>query len=150
MYRHPLLINCNKCATLMQEIIGETVDREGKYVGMRVCAQSLCCVQLLVTLWTVACQPPLFMRFSRQEYWSGLPCPPPGDLSDSGIEPMPLTSPALAGRFFIPSATWETPQGHYSWPFQIYSLMYSITNKTQLLFHQNCAVFPITILCIFC
>ena len=84
----------------MQEIIGETVDREGKYVGMRVCAQSLCCVQLLVTLWTVACQPPLFMRFSRQEYWSGLPCPPPGDLSNSEVEPTSLRSPVLAGGFF--------------------------------------------------
>ena len=39
----------------------------------------------------------LFMRFSRQEYWTGLPCPPPGDLPDTGIEPV---SPALAGRFF--------------------------------------------------
>ena len=110
MYRHPLLINCNKCATLMQEIIGETVDREGKYVGMRVCAQSLCCVQLLVTLWTVACQPPLFMRFSRQEYWSGLPCPySPGDIPDPEIELESLSSPALAGGFFTTSATWEAP-----------------------------------------
>ena len=47
------------------------------------------------------------MRFSRQEYWSGLPCPSPGDLPDPGIEPTPLTSPALAGRYFTPSATWE-------------------------------------------
>ena len=40
------------------------------------------------------------MGFSRQEYWSGLPFPPPGDLPDTGIEPTPLMSPALAGRFF--------------------------------------------------
>ena len=40
------------------------------------------------------------MGFSRQEHWSGLPCPPPGDLTDPGIEPAPLISPALAGRFF--------------------------------------------------
>ena len=40
----------------------------------------------LVTTWTVACQAPLSMGFSRQEYWSGLPCPPPGDRSDPGIE----------------------------------------------------------------
>ena len=40
------------------------------------------------------------MGFHRQEYWSGLPCPPPGDLPDSGIEPMSLTSPAMAGGFF--------------------------------------------------
>jgi len=51
------------------------------------------------TPWTVACQGPLFMRFSRQEHWSGLPFPSPGDLPDSGIKPASLTSPALAGRF---------------------------------------------------
>ena len=48
------------------------------------------------------------MRFSRQESWSGLPCPPPRDLPDPGIEPTSLTSPILAGRFFFTtSATWE-------------------------------------------
>jgi len=47
------------------------------------------------------------MGFSRQEYWSGLPCPPPGDLPDPAIEPTTITSPALAGRFFTTSATWE-------------------------------------------
>ena len=47
--------------------------------------------------------------FSRQEYWSGLPYPPPGDLSDPGIEPTSLTSTVLAGGFFTTSATWEIP-----------------------------------------
>ena len=47
------------------------------------------------------------MGFSRQEYWSGLPCPPPGDLPNPGIEPMSLTSPALAGEFFTTNVTWE-------------------------------------------
>ena len=56
---------------------------------------------------TAARQAPLSMGFSRQEYWSGLPCPPPGDLPDSGIEPTSLKSPALAGRFFTTSATRE-------------------------------------------
>ena len=55
----------------------------------------------------VARQVPLSMGFSRQEYWSGLPYPPPGDLPNPGIEPMSFTSPALAGRFFTTSATWE-------------------------------------------
>ena len=45
--------------------------------------------------------------FSRQEYWRGLPCPPPGDLPNPGMEPSSLMSPALAGRFFTISATWE-------------------------------------------
>ena len=47
------------------------------------------------------------MGFSRDEYWSGLPCPPPGDLPNPGIEPESLMFPALAGRFFTTSATWE-------------------------------------------
>ena len=58
-------------------------------------------VQLFVTPWTVAYQAPLSMRFSRQEYWSGLPFPTPRDLPDPGIEPASLASPPLAGRFFI-------------------------------------------------
>ena len=52
----------------------------------------------LATPWTVAHQAPLSMGFPRKEYWSGLPFPSPGDLSDSGIKPR---SPVLAGRFFI-------------------------------------------------
>ena len=64
--------------------------------------------QLCVILWTVACQAPLYMGFSRQKYWSGLPCPPPGDVPDPGIKPESPTSPALAGRFSITSTTWET------------------------------------------
>ena len=67
-------------------------------VGMH--AQSLSCVRLFATPWTVACQVPLTMGFSRQEYWRGLPFPPSGGLSDPGTEPMSLTSPALTGRFF--------------------------------------------------
>ena len=55
----------------------------------------------------VACQAPLSMGFSRQEYWSGFPCPSPGDLADPGIERMSLKSPALAGGFFITCAPWE-------------------------------------------
>ena len=62
-----------------------------------VCAKSLLCVLLFVTPWTIARQAPLSMGILRQEYWSGLPCSPPGDLPDP--------SPALAGRFFTTSAT---------------------------------------------
>ena len=53
-----------------------------------------------VAPWTIACQAPLSMEFSRQEYWNGLPFPSPGDPSDPGIEPMSLAPPALAGKFF--------------------------------------------------
>ena len=61
------------------------------------------CVQLFVTLWTVALQAPLSIGFSRQEYWSGLLCPPLGDLPDLEIESRSLRSPVLAGGFFTTS-----------------------------------------------
>ena len=64
------------------------------------------CVWFFVTLWALAHQAPLSMGFSRQEYWSGLPFPPQGDLPTPGIEPMSLMSLALAGRFFTPRTTW--------------------------------------------
>ena len=47
------------------------------------------------------------MGFSKQEYWSGLPFPSPGDVPDPGIEPVSLMSPALTGRFYTTSANWE-------------------------------------------
>ena len=62
------------------------------------------------TLWTVAFQFPLSVGFSRQEYWSGLPCPPPGDLPDPGIGLTSLTPPARAGGFFTTNVTWEAPE----------------------------------------
>ena len=62
------------------------------------------CVQLFTT---IARQASLSMGFSRQKYWSGLPCPPPGDLYNPEIKPSSLVSPALAGVFFTTSATWE-------------------------------------------
>ena len=62
-------------------------------------------VQLFAAPWTVACQAPLSLGFSRQEYWSGLPCPSPGDLPDSETKPTPLVSPALAVKFLLDSAT---------------------------------------------
>ena len=71
-------------------------------------------VRLFVTLWTAACQASLSMGFSRQEYWSGLPCPPPGDLPDPGIEPEFPMSPALAGGFSTTSATQEA-QNFKTW-----------------------------------
>ena len=58
-------------------------------------------VQLFATSWTVAGQAPLFMGFPKEEYWSWLPFPTPGDLPHQRIEPSSLASPALAGGFFI-------------------------------------------------
>ena len=73
---------------------------------MRTRLLQLC---LFVTLWAVVHQAPLSKGFCRQEYWSRLPCPPPGNLPDPGIEPPSLRSPALADRFFTTSAAWEAP-----------------------------------------
>ena len=70
-------------------------------------AKSLSHVRFFVTLWTGAHQAPVSTGFSRQEYWSVLPFPPAGDLPDPGIEPVPLMSPALAGRLFTPRANSE-------------------------------------------
>ena len=81
-----------------------------KYLYICVCVLSCFShIRLFATLRTGACQAPLSMGFSRQEYWIGLSCPTPGDLPDPGIEPMSLTSPTLVGRFFTTSAAWEIP-----------------------------------------
>ena len=65
--------------------------------------------RLFATLQSVACQTPLSMGFSRQEYWSGLPCLPPGDLHDPGIKPAPPVTPALqAGSLLL--SHWGSPQ----------------------------------------
>ena len=64
-------------------------------------------VWVFATLWTVACQASLSLGFCRQEYWSGLPCPPPGDLPDPGTELASITSPALARGFFTTNTTWQ-------------------------------------------
>ena len=77
----------------------------------RVHAQSLIHAQLFLTPWTVACQAPLSVEFSRQEYWSELSFPSAGDLPDSGIKP---ASPALIGRFFT-----AEPQGRPRHPKRI-------------------------------
>ena len=75
--------------------------------GDYACVQSLSCAQLLATSWTAARQAPPSMGFPKQEYWSGLPFPPPGDLPDPGIKPV---SPALAGGFFT-TVPPEKPRG---------------------------------------
>ena len=64
---------------------------------------------LFATLWTIAYQALLSMALSRQEYWTGLPCCPPGDLSDPGTEPVSPMSPALAGGFFTTGTSMGSP-----------------------------------------
>ena len=70
-------------------------------------AKSLSLVQLSVVPETAAHRVPLSMEFSRQEYWSGLPFPPPGDLPNAGIKPETPRSPESADGFFTTSATGE-------------------------------------------
>ena len=77
-------------------------------VQVCVYAQSLGRVRLCVTPWTVARQAPLSMGFSRQEHWSGLPCPPPGDLPNPGTEPASLETSALAGGFSASYTAWDS------------------------------------------
>ena len=84
---------------------------------LRVCMLSrFSCVQLFSTPWSVACQIPLSMGFSRQEHWSGLPCPPLGDLPDPGTELVSLLSPTLAGGFFT-----TEPPGKPSVAMRVYN-----------------------------
>ena len=75
-------------------------------------AQSLSCVRLFKIPWTVACQAPLSMEFSRQEYWSGLPFPSAGDLPDPGIELASPVYPELSGGFFT-----MKPPGKPTFPY---------------------------------
>ena len=95
-------------------------------------------VRLFVTPWTVACQTPLSMGFSRQEYWSGLLCPPPWDLLDSRMEPC-LTSPALTGRLFPTSATWE--RNHKIIHKYLKYINLNILSVNNVLYKKMCLVF---------
>ena len=91
----PLCRHCNK--SIVDEYLG-------------CCAQSLHHVQLFATPWTVPHQAPLSMGLSQQQYWSGLPFPPPGDLPAPGIEPTSTVAPVLAGRFFTSAPPGEPPR----------------------------------------
>ena len=87
-------------------------------------------VQLFATPWTVARQAPLSMEFSRQEYWSGLPFPIPGDLPNPGIKPTSLSSPVLAGWLFTNCTTLEAPSCLLYSPIQ--SLLYLLFSSVAL------------------
>ena len=86
-----------------------------------VCSVTKLCLAL-VTPWIAARQASLSMGFSRQEYCNGSPFPPPGDLSDPGIKPASLASPALAARFFTP----EPPEKHL---FEEYSFSIRVSQS---------------------
>ena len=109
-----------------------------------VCAKLLSRAQLSVTPWTVACPPPLSIACSRQDYWSGLPFPSPGDLPNPGIKPASPVAPVLAGRFltteppgkpiyFIPSIN----SGYMSLP------VHPTTTLSPSVFMLVCGAYPL-------
>ena len=104
---------------------------------MCACSQSLSCVWLFVTPWTVAHQAPLSKGFPRQEYWSGLPFPSSGELPDPGTE---LTSPTLASEFFTTQPPEKPSHANYplynnnTWLSQIGDTENSPSWKNEVLF----------------
>ena len=90
--------------------------------------------QLFATSWTVARQAPLSMEFPRQEYWSGLPCPPTGDLPNPGIELPSLMSLALAGRFFTSSIICKAQESVWKWKWVTQSCL-TLCNPTDCIVH---------------
>ena len=108
-------------------------------------------VQLFRTPWTVACQALLSMQFARQEYWSGLPFPSPGDLLDPGIKLASLVSPALADGFFTTSTTsregngtplqyscLENPTGRGAWWAAVHGVAKSWIQLSDFTFTFHC------------
>ena len=95
------------------EELGE-MNWEIRIIVYTLCTCVLSLVRLFVTPWIVARQAPLSKGFSRQEYWSGLPFPPPSDLPDPGIKPMSPASPALAGGFFTTETPGKPTYVHYA------------------------------------
>ena len=103
---------------------------------MHVCQVALV-VSDSATPWTVACQAPLSMGFSKQEYWSGFPCPPPGDLLDPGIKPTSLLSPALAGGFFTTSTSPRKPRNVKGFA-QVPELVTALESESESEVAQSC------------
>ena len=101
-----------------------------------VCTCVFSHVQHFATPWTVAYLAPQSMSFSRQEYWSGLPFPTPGDLPNPGIEPASLVSPALAGGFFTTASPGK--QEGCSPAIKYFSLEMTYVISTHRLLDRTC------------
>ena len=119
----PLIINCTIATWLKRKIIPILTVMYYFFIliiKVHACVLShFSCVRLFVTFWTVVYQAPLFIWFPRREYWSGLPCPPPGDHPYPGIKTRSLMSPALSDGFCTTSTTLEV------WVLKIFVLMSS-------------------------
>ena len=109
---NPCLLNLPHCRQILyHRDTGETTEVTTNSIEIQrtivvVVGSRFSRVRLFVIPGTIACQAPLSMGFSRQEYWHRIPCPPPGNLPDPGMNPESLMSPALAGGFFTTSAIW--------------------------------------------
>ena len=124
IYLFPVLYNDTTTYWVLS--VCQVINHSSVSISLSACVLiHLSCVQLFATLWTVAFQAPLSMGFSRQEYWSGYPCPPPGDFLSSEIEIMSLMSPALSGSLSI-----LVPAGK---PFPVYNFLISYNSASKLI-----------------
>ena len=99
------------CDVICSHLIFRETQAKTKYTHHNyTSAKALQSCPTFLTLWTLVLQVPLSMGFSRQEYWNGFSCPPPGESSQPRIEPISLISLAVAGGFFTPRVTWEAPR----------------------------------------
>ena len=124
-------------------------EQLSQFININLGCAVLSCVQLYATLWTIACQAPLSMESSRQEYQSRLPFPPPGDLPDPGTESVSLAFPELAGRFFT-TVPHGKPQYKFGWLFINVCLTHKISRKCRdhscFVHHCNLALRIVSVL----
>ena len=116
---HQCLGMTEKATKLVSQTLLLLTNNSQSNVCVCVCVESLQSCVTRLQLWTIARQAPLPMGFSRQEYWGVLPCPPPGDLPNPGVEPTSLMVPALAGRFFTTGASCEASQSNIGYLKQV-------------------------------
>ena len=116
--------------------MGDDADR---ILTLCFVVQLLSCVQLFATAWTVAHQPPLFMGFSRQEYYSGLPFPSPGDLPNQGIKPTLLAWEVILYHWATgkPNAALCCPSATWTWGFHLTPCCHPHSNPRDVALHLD-------------
>ena len=153
-------VGCQSTPTCTQE--GRKFKRQMKGSCSLDCPSQwqFCCaglnhfsrVWLSVTLWTVVCQALLSMGFSRQEYWSRLPCLSARNLPNPGVKPASLMSSALAGGFFTNSTTWEVPSWMFTYVLSFFFLIKDLVHKvigcliSCLWHHPAVVMLPLTLI----
>ena len=109
MNPYTLLMGMQVLAATMENSM-EIPQKTKNRATMHVHAKTLQSCPACATLWTAACWAPLSIGFSREEFWSWLPCPTLGHLPNSGSNLFLLSPPALSGRFLTSSITWKAPE----------------------------------------